>query len=72
MTAEQDNAIRNVARRCNEAMKSAIKSAPKKTNIDTITRPILLSYYETIEPLGISFLRFLWVIGVLNGRFEDK
>ncbi|KHS42990.1 hypothetical protein [Hafnia paralvei] len=72
MTAEQDNAIRNVARRCNEAMKSAIKSAPKKTNIDTITRPILLSYYETIKPLGVSFLRFLWVIGVLNGQFEDK
>ena len=72
MTAEQDNAIRNVARRCNEAMKSAIKSAPKKTNIDTITRPILLSYYEKIEPMGISFLRILWVIGVLNGQFEDK
>ena len=72
MTAEQDNAIRNVARRCNEAMKSAIKKKKKKTNIDTITRPILLSYYETIEPMGISFLRFLWVIGVLNGQFEDK
>lgn len=66
MTAEQDNAIRNVAR----ALLTELRS--KKNNIDTITRPILLSYYETIKPLGIPFLRFLWVIGVLNGQFEDK
>ncbi|EJF8031388.1 hypothetical protein M9M37_001851 [Escherichia coli] len=71
MTQDQENALRAVARQCNEELKAAARKKPKP-KFDDISRPILAKHYEKIKPLGIPFIRFVWTIGVLNGRFIER
>ncbi|WP_395264979.1 hypothetical protein V1605_18570 [Enterobacter soli] len=68
MTAEQENASRATARRCNEELKAAMRQRPKP-NWNNVVPPILRKYHEILKPLGISLIKFNSEIGRLNGRF---
>lgn len=67
----QQNALRSVAKRCNDELHAAIKKSPK-TPFDTLARPIIMKHYATLELLGISLPRFNYTIGMLNGRFTER
>lgn len=71
MDITTENALRNVAKKCNEALHNAIEENPK-TPFDKLSRPIIMSHFEMIKPLGISLPRFNYTIGVLNGRFTER
>lgn len=71
MTQDQENALRAVARQCNEELKAAMRRKPKP-KYDDVSRHILAKHYEKIKPLGIPFIRLVWTIGVLNGRFVER
>ncbi|MCU5775066.1 hypothetical protein N5923_23590 [Erwiniaceae bacterium BAC15a-03b] len=70
MTPEQSNALRAVARQCNQEIKDAIKANPK-VNRDDISRPIIQAHYKRIEPV-YRFVDLLWCIGVLNGVLKER
>lgn len=65
---ERDNAIRAQAKRFTAEMKAAMKVKPKPKWND-VCPPILKSHYEKVKPFGISLLKFVSVIGRLNGRY---
>lgn len=68
MTPEQENAIRSQAKRCTADLKTAMRVKPKPKWND-VCPPILKSHYEKVKPFGISLLKFVSVIGRLNGRY---
>ena len=71
MDQKKANALRSVAKRCNDELHRAIEENPK-TPFDKLSRPIIMSHFEMIKPLGISLPRFNYTIGVLNGRFTER
>ncbi|OON34766.1 hypothetical protein BTJ39_23160 [Izhakiella australiensis] len=70
MNAEKQNALRAVARQCNDAIKYAIAANPS-ANRDDISRPIIKSYYEKIAP-AFRLVDLLWAIGVINGVLRER
>ena len=72
---EQDivkqNALRQVAKNCNDELHQAIKKSPK-IPFDILSRPIIMKHYAKLELLGISLPRFNYTIGILNGRFTER
>lgn len=72
MAYETPNAVKSVARRCNNELKSAVKSLPKGVNKDKVTRPIILKHYAPLETKGIQIGVLLWEIGVLNGVIKER
>ncbi|MFV8979802.1 hypothetical protein [Serratia fonticola] len=71
MDQQKANALRSVAKECNKALHGAIEENPK-TPFDKLSRPIIMSHFEKIKPLGISLARFLYTIGMLNGLFTER
>ncbi len=67
---ERYNALQSTARNCNNEIKTTLAALPANTNKDSITRPIILSHYEKIKPLGYKLAWLLFAIGVLNGQFK--
>lgn len=63
-----ENAVQAEARRCSDAIKSAMKGRPRP-RFDSVSKPLLSKHYANVKPLGISFIKFVSVIGRLNGRF---
>jgi len=70
MTPEQSNALRAVAKQCNQEITSAIKANPK-VNRDDISRPIIQAHYKRIKP-AYRLVDLLWQIGVLNGVLKER
>ncbi|WP_173634967.1 hypothetical protein [Paramixta manurensis] len=70
MNAERQNAIRAVARRCNDEIKSAIKTNPH-VNRDDISRPIIKAHYQKISP-SFRLVDLLWAMGVINGVLKER
>ncbi|QSW37051.1 hypothetical protein KQ929_12175 [Leclercia pneumoniae] len=68
MNQSIENAIQAEAKRCSEAIKSAMKAKPRP-KFDSISKPLLSKHYAKVKPLGISFIKFVSVIGRLNGRY---
>lgn len=63
MNQSIENAIMAEAKRCSDAIKSAMKAKPRP-KFDSVSK-----HYEKVKPLGISFIKFVSVIGRLNGRY---
>ncbi|HAH9343264.1 TPA: hypothetical protein HIQ17_002836 [Escherichia coli] len=63
-----ENAVQAEARRCSDAIKSAMKARPRP-KFDSVSKPLLSKHYAKVKPLGVSFIKFVSVIGRLNGRF---
>lgn len=68
MNQATENAITAEAKRCSDAISAAMKKKPKP-KFDSVSKPLLSKHYEKVKPLGISFVKFVSVIGRLNGRF---
>ncbi|MEE9651568.1 hypothetical protein [Enterobacter soli] len=68
MSQEIENAIQAEAKRCSDAIKSAMKVKPKP-KFDSVSKPLLSKHYANVKPLGVSFVKFVSVIGRLNGRY---
>lgn len=71
MDQKKANALRSVAKRCNDELHRTIEENPK-TPFDKLSRPIIMSYFAQIQPHGVSLARFLYTIGMLNGRFTER
>ncbi|WP_419879690.1 hypothetical protein [Enterobacter hormaechei] len=72
LSTEQENAVRDVARQCSDAIKKALKKALKKKpkpSWNVVVPPILKEYHEKVKPMGVSLVMFNSVIGRLNGRY---
>ena len=63
MNQATENAIQAEAKRCSDAIQAAMKKKPKP-KFDSVSKP-----YENVKPLGITFVKFVSVIGRLNGRY---
>jgi hypothetical protein len=64
---EKENALRAQARRCAEEITKAMSVKPKpKWNA---VCPILRKHYEKVKPMGVSLVKFVSVIGRMNGRY---
>ncbi len=63
-----ENAVQAEARRCSDAINSAMKARPRP-KFDSVSKPLLSKHYAKVKPLGISFIKFVSVIGRLNGRY---
>lgn len=63
-----ENAVRDVARQCSDAIKKALKKKPKPS-WNVVVPPILKEYHEKVKPMGVSLVMFNSVIGRLNGRY---
>lgn len=63
-----ENAVQAEARRCSDAIKSAMRARPRP-KFDSVSKQLLSQHYEKVKPLGVSFIKFVSVIGRLNGRF---
>ncbi len=68
LSAEQENAVRDVARRCIREIREALKQKPKPS-WNTAVPPILKKYHELVKPLGVTLVKFNSEIGRLNGRY---
>lgn len=68
LSTEQENAVRDVARQCNTALKKAITEKPA-AGWNSVVTPILKEYHEKVKPMGVSLVIFNSIIGRLNGRF---
>lgn len=68
LSAEQQNAVRDVARRCVKEIREVLKQKPKP-NWNAAVPPILKKYHELVKPMGVSLVRFNSEIGRLNGRY---
>lgn len=68
LSTEQENAVRDVARQCNAALKKAI-AEKRAAGWNTVVTPILKEYHEKVKPMGVSLVMFNSIIGRLNGRF---
>ncbi len=53
LSTEQENAVRDVARQCSDAIKKALKKKPKP-NWNEAVPPILKEYHEKVKPMGVS------------------
>lgn len=67
LSTEQENAVRDVARQCSDAIKKALKKPKPSWNV--VVPPILKEYHEKVKPMGVSLVMFNSVIGRLNGRY---
>lgn len=70
VNAADENALRAVARRCNDEIKSAIKSNPG-VNRDEISRPIIKTHFQKITP-AFRLVDLLWAMGVINGVLKER
>ena len=52
----------------NQATENAIQ-AEAKPKFDSVSKPLLSKHYAKVKPLGVSFVKFVSVIGRLNGRY---
>lgn len=68
LSAEQENAVRDVARRCVLEIREVLKQKPKP-NWNTAVPPILKKYHELVKPMGVTLVKFNSAIGRLNGRY---
>lgn len=68
MSQAIENAIQAEAKRCSEAIKLAMKAEPRP-KFDNVSKLLLNKHYVNVKPLGISFIKFVSVIGRLNGRY---
>lgn len=68
LSIEQENAVRDVARQCNAALKKAI-AEKRAASWNAVVTPILKEYHEKVKPMGVSPVMFNSIIGRLNGRF---
>nr|DAH21653.1 MAG TPA: hypothetical protein [Caudoviricetes sp.] len=68
LSIEENNAVRDVARQCSEAIKKAMNKKPKPSWNEAVP-PILKEYHEKVKPMGVSLVMFNSVIGRLNGRY---
>ena len=65
---EKENALRAQARRCAEEITKAMSAKPKpKWNV--VCPLILRKHYEKVRPMGVSLVKFVSVIGRMNGRY---
>ncbi len=65
---EKENALRAQARRCAEEITKAMNVTPRpKWNAEC--PPILRKHYEKVKPMGVSLVKFVSVIGRMNGRY---
>jgi len=69
ISTERRNAIFNVAKECDQELKTAVKQNPK-TPFNDISEPILKKHHERIKAL-CSLPCLAHAVGVLNGRFND-
>ncbi|STB29435.1 Uncharacterised protein [Citrobacter koseri] len=65
MTAEQENALRATARRCNEELKAAMAQKPKP-KFDAVSRPLLAKHFEKIKGLVSLFFYSFTRLAVLT------
>ena len=65
---EQENALRAQARRCAEEITKAMSAKPKPKS-NAACPPILRKHYEKVKPMGVSLVKFVSVIGRMNGRY---
>ncbi|HBR8097440.1 TPA: hypothetical protein L9493_000939 [Klebsiella variicola subsp. variicola] len=69
MTSEEkENALRAQARRCAEEITKAMSAKPKP-KWNAVCPPILRKHYEKVKPMGVSLVKFVSVIGRMNGRY---
>ncbi len=68
LSAEQENAVRDVARRCVREIREVLKQKPKPS-WNTAVPPILKKYHELVKPMGVTLVKFNSAIGRLNGRY---
>ncbi len=68
LSAEQENAVRDVARRCIREIREVLKQKPKPS-WNTAVPPILKKYHELVKPMGVTLVKFNSEIGRLNGRY---
>ncbi|ALH83497.1 hypothetical protein AC565_17875 [Klebsiella pneumoniae] len=66
---EQENALRAQARRCAEEITEAMSVKPKPKWNAVCPPPILRKHYEKVKPMGVSLVKFVSVIGRMNGRY---
>ncbi|MGG5837858.1 hypothetical protein [Huaxiibacter chinensis] len=73
MNQATENAIQAEAKRCSDAIQAAMKKKPKpkfdSVSKPLLSKPLLSKHYENVKPLGITFVKFVSVIGRLNGRY---
>ncbi|HHS9954904.1 TPA: hypothetical protein ACTW3Z_000678 [Klebsiella pneumoniae] len=65
---EQENILRAQARRCAEEITKAMSVKPKP-KWNAACPPILRKHYEKVKPMGVSLVKFVSVIGRMNGRY---
>lgn len=68
LSAEQENAVRDVARRCVREIREVLKQKPKPS-WNTAVPPILKKYHELVKPMGVTLVKFNSEIGRLYGRY---
>ena len=66
---EKENALRAQARRCAEEITHAMSVKPKPKWNAVCPPPILRKHYEKVKPMGVSLVKFVSVIGRMNGRY---
>ena len=69
MSSEIENALRNIARQADAAIKAERSKSPGKS-VDNICRQVLSQYRETVTLMGFTPFHLNLAIGVLNGRFK--
>ena len=65
---EKENALRAQARRSAEEITKAMSVKPKP-KWNAVCPPILRKHYEKVRPMGVSLVKFVSVIGRMNGRY---
>lgn len=65
---EQENILRAQARRCAEEITKAMSANPKP-KWNAVCPPILRKHYEKVKPTGVSLVKFVSVIGRMQGRY---
>lgn len=70
LSTEHENAVRDVARQCNDAIKKALKQKPKPS-WNVVVPPILKEYHEKVKPMGVSLVMFNSVIDNYNKALFD-
>ena len=71
MSSETENALRNIARQADAAIKAERSKSPGKS-VDDICRQVLSQYRETVTLMGFTPFHLNRAIGVLNGRFKER
>ncbi|EEG1526742.1 hypothetical protein [Citrobacter youngae] len=68
---EARNALRNIARRCNEEI-SAKRKANPGMNCDEIARPIFNGAMGMVKQLGFTPSHLYLEVGILNKRIKER